>query len=145
MHVLSEFCSVKCIYTKQGCCFALELVYYMSSMWKNCLHGRWFAPVCLDGVWVHYIALHHAHSGYVKCRTPCSYRSFESLNMENDFILSVHFYVTDSTLTAMIGDNTNSSFDEIHHVFIMKCLLNLRCNFFSLTSMKFAKIRQKFA
>ncbi len=57
----------------------------------------------------------------VKCRTPCSYRSFESLNMENDFILSVHFYVTDSTLsTAMIGDNTNSSFDEIHHVFIMK-------------------------
>lgn len=80
----------------------------------------------------------------VDCRTPCSYRSFESLNMENDFIVSVHFYVTDSTpSTAMIGDNTNSSFDEIHCIRNEICLLNLRFHFFSLTSMTFAKIRLK--
>lgn len=32
----------------------------------------------------------------VECRTPC-YRSFERINMENDFILSVPFYVTEAT------------------------------------------------
>lgn len=37
--------------------------------------------------------------------------------MENDFILSVPFYVTEATPSmAMIGEKTNSSFDEIHPV-----------------------------
>lgn len=68
--------------------------------------------------------------------------------MENDFILSVPFYVTDEATPsmAMIGENTNASFVKyiLYDHSSWNMFTRFKISFFSSASVKLAKIRLKF-